>query len=422
MSVSAERLTSASLLLRVDGGAFASRLLGGCSSPGVRARVLGTVRWQGELDTVLGHCSRRPLDRLDSEVRVVMRLGLFEALHLGVPPPVATDAAAHLVRRLGKGSAAAMVNAVLRRAVREAGSILAGAPSHVRLSHPQWLAERWVSHFGSAAALTAMQAGQLPAPLWAWFLGPDARARLEGQGVALTPHPWCPDCFAAPEAAGALAAAVGAGEAYAQDPSSQLVARVVAGMAPASGRLAELCAAPGGKTALMARLGSWRRVAAVELQPRRARLLGKLVARHAPAVRVVIGDGAAPPLAPAGWDAVLLDAPCSGTGTLRRHPELRWRLSEGVLAQLAAEQARLLGGAAGLVAPGGVLVYATCSVEPEENEALLVEPPRGFRLEDPRPVLPKGTPVRRTSAWGVRLLPGEDHDGFTIHALRRVAG
>ncbi len=421
VSASAERTTAASLLLRVEGGAFASRLLAGSSSPGVRARVLGTVRWQGELDTVLAELSRRPIGRLDAEVRVALRLGLFEALHLGVPPPVATDAAAHLVRRLGKGSAAAMVNAVLRRAVREAEAILAKAPLEARLSHPRWLADRWMRAFGGAGATAAMEADQQPAPLWAWFFDPSTPDRLERGGLELVPHPWCPGCFTAGDPA-SLAHAVSSGEAYAQDPSSQLVARVTAALAPTGARLAELCAAPGGKTALLARLGARRLAAAVELQPRRVRLLRDLVRRQAPSVRVVAGDAGEPPLTPRSWDVVLLDAPCSGTGTLRRHPELRWRLSEQVLVELAAEQARLLAGAAGLVAPGGVLVYATCSVEPEENEALLASSPAGFRPEDPWSVLPQGTPARRTSAWGVRLLPGEDHDGFTIHALRRVKG
>jgi len=420
VSVSADRATAVRLLIRVEGGAFASRLLASAPRPGVRARVLAVLRWLRRLDEALRRHLRRPMDRLDPEVRAVLRLGLAETSILGAPAPVAVDSAVRLVRRLGKGSAAGMVNAVLRRAVESWHALEAGAPPDVLLSHPNWLWERWRRNFGEAGARGAMAANQEPAPVWVWWLDREAPLELERHGILLEAHPWCPGAWGAPGADAALAAEAAAGRAYVQDPSSQLVAHLAAAIgAEGGGRLADLCAAPGGKTALAGRLGRWGEIVAMDIAPAKLPPMRTLLARAGVRAVVLAGDAARPALPSGRWELVLLDAPCSGTGTLRRHPELRWRLEETDIGRRAALQARLFRTACDLVAPGGVLLYTTCSVEPEENEAILAETPAGFEALDPTPYLPAGVPAQPTSAGGLRLLPGPSWDGFTFHALQR---
>jgi 16S rRNA (cytosine967-C5)-methyltransferase len=145
------------------------------------------------------------------------------------------------------------------------------------------------------------------------------------------------------------------------------------------------------------------------------------VLQEGPGCWLVAADATRPPLRGSTFDLVLLDAPCTGTGTLRRHPELRWRLNPASIVEMAEIQTRLLGGARSVVAPGGVLLYATCSVEPEENEVHLASLPAGFETIDLEKVLPEGVPWLATDVGGVRILPHADGDGFTMHALRRVA-
>jgi 16S rRNA (cytosine967-C5)-methyltransferase len=413
-SASDDRRRAAGLLIRVEGGAFASRLLDSEASPGVRARVLGVLRWQRALDHRLAPFLKRPLPRLDPEVRTVLRLGCFEGVLLGVPGPVATDAMVGLVRDLRKGSATGMVNAVLRRAL--AAKAPDEPPPDLRWSHPGWLWRRWSAAFGARAAEQAMAAAQTPAPPWVWFADERARAAVEGAGAALRSHPWCPGAWTADERLPVLMAEVSGGGAVVQDPSSQLVARVAADLSGGRGDAVDLCAAPGGKTALIRRRGSWSRLVAADLNLARAARLG----RRLGGTGVVVADATRPPLAPVAWDLVLLDAPCSGTGTLRRHPELKWRLTAQEIVAAADRQRPMIGAALELVRPRGLLVYATCSVEAEENEAHFEPAPAGFRPVDLGGVLPAGLSWSETSAGGARILPHEHGDGFTLHALRRA--
>jgi 16S rRNA (cytosine967-C5)-methyltransferase len=420
-SASADRSAAARILLRVESGAFASRLLASSATPGVRARVLGVLRWQRALDLVLAPDLRRPLARLDPEVRAVLRLGLFEASQLEVPRAVATDAAVHLVRQLGKSSASGLVNAVLRRAAAGWSERLAAAGPDGRLSHPAWLFNRWQRRFGAATSERIMATNQVPARPWVWFLDGAEHTRLEAAGVALEPHPWCPEAWTAQDRAKPLMAAAENGAAYVQDPASQLVARVALELAPdGDRRLLDVCAAPGGKIALMMRHRQWSVAAAMDILPQRGRMVRDLVGRLGASCSVLIADACSPPVAERSWDLVVLDAPCSGTGTLRRHPDLRWRLTADSIRERAGLQRRLLAAVSDLVAAGGILLYATCSLEAEENERLLRETPPGLSLVDLGQVLPSGLPMVATAAGGVCILPGPDNDGFTIHALRRA--
>ncbi len=406
--------------MRVEEGAFSSRLLaGGGVAPAARVRVLETLRWLRALDAILNLRCRRDLARLDPEVRASMRIGLVEMVRLGLPPALATDGAVRLTRRLGKTSASGMVNAVLRKAAMDWRQTLAKSTIDVQLSHPWWLYSRWVDNFGEEAAEKCMLASQERATTWAWFFDALGTDELRQEGVVLEAHPWCPDAWSAPDDAPRLVEAVIGGYAYAQDPSSQLVAHVAAALADDGNRMLDLCAAPGGKSALMLHLARWSRFAAADLQPTRARLMRTTLERAGDCA-VIAADARRPPFVAGGWDLVLLDAPCTGTGTFRRHPELKWRLRRQSVVELSAKQRQLLLSGLELVAPGGVLLYATCSVEPEENEGVVGDLPNGFEREDFGSLLPDGVPWIPTSATGARILPNPDGDGFTMHAIRRT--
>ena len=404
--------------MRVEGGAFSSRLLASGGSPAVRVRVLETLRCLAALDTALQPHCRRDLHSLDPEVRTVLRLGLVEVMRLDVPPALATDGAVRLIRKMGRTSAAGMVNAVLRRAASQWRQTLESSSASVRLSHPEWLAQRWVENFGAEAAEAAMESAQHPAKTWVWFFDEEKRIRLESDGVSLQEHPWCPGAWAAPTQAPRLVEVVASGGAYAQDPSSQLVAHTACGLARKNARVVDLCAAPGGKAALMLRRGGWAHFAAADLLLKRARLIKPTFGRVGGGA-VVVADAAQPPFSESSWDLVVLDAPCTGTGTFCRHPELKWRLRPESVSELAAIQRRLFAAALKLVAPGGSVMYSTCSVEPEENEGIVGDLPSGFEVHDLSNDISGDVPGLRTVAGGIRILPNADGDGFTMHAVRR---
>jgi len=351
---------------------------------------------------------------------VALRLGLVETAVLGSPAAVAVDGAVHLVRRLGKGSASGLVNAVLRRAVDAWNRLEENAPPDVLWSHPGWMYRRWCTAFGEDAAREIVRANQRPASVWVWWV----RDAEDGGGAApslhvVEPHPWCPGAWRAPGDDALMAAEAAAGRAYVQDPASQLVAHLAVALA-GKGSLLDLCAAPGGKAVLAARLGGWSEVIACDLSARRLALVRRLARLAGVEVDGVVADATRPAIRQGRAGLVALDAPCSGTGTLRRHPELRWRLDPGAIPERAGVQRRMIGAALGAVAPGGVLLYTTCSLEPEENEEHFEEVPPGFEIVDLVPFLPPGVPVVGTPAGGLRLYPADHWDGFGLHALRRV--
>ena len=420
MRLSADRLTAARMLMRVEDGAFSSRLLSGGGDPSVRVRVLEVLRSIRALDAVLQPHCRRKLHALDPEVRTAMRIGLAETVCLDLPPQLATDGAVRLVRRLGRSSASSMVNAVLRKACADWREVLRNSPVDVRLSHPGWLWRHWVEAFGDEAAEAAMASAQKPAVTWVWFLDEEGRKILSREGVELVPHAWCPDTWTAPEDIRSLIGMVRSGAAYAQDPSSQIVAHIAVSLPLAERNFLDLCAAPGGKTALMLHLGDWEWSAAMDLRLNRARLMRQVVVRTGDSA-IVAADATSPPFSHGRWNLVLLDAPCTGTGTFRRHPELKWRLAQDSIAELMELQHKMLAAGLDLLALGGVLLFSTCSVESEENEGVVAELPDGFEIESLDANVPAGVPWIPTSAGGIRILPNPDGDGFTMHAIRRTA-
>lgn len=393
--------------------AHAARLLGD-ATPYLRELVLGVLRWQLALDHLLAPHLRQPAETLDPEVRAALRAGLYEALRMHTPPPVAVAEAVRVVGSLVP-AAAGLVNAVLRRAVAAGWPSDEAAPLWLRYSHPRWLVERWASWLPVDRLVTMLEANQQPAPLYL-LAAVSFLHELAGLGCEVAPHPYVPGVLQVLRNAAAVAAWLQRGRGYAMDPHAVAVARF---LPEEDGAVADWAAAPGGKSLVV---GSER-----PTTPRLAldRHLGRLLlmrdtlrdllGERAP--HLVAGDGATSPLRPGSLGAVLLDAPCSGTGTLRRHPEIRWRLSPGDLEGLAAQQRQLVAAAAMALRPGGSLLYATCSLEPEENYEVVRHAP----LE----IVPIPTervrqlPSHPLPGGGVVILPGPWGDGFTVHLLRR---
>lgn len=357
----------------------------------------GTERWRAALDHLIVLYAKRPIARLDGDVVVILRLSLYQLLHLTrVPASAVVNDAVTMTRRAGFASAAGLVNAVLRRASRERNK--AGLPSRptadtdrrpaqdvdresalaylsVTLSHPRWLAERWLDRLGFARAEAWMQFNNQPAPL-TLRANPLRTTRVALQqaltvddvevGAPAEPTRYAPDGLIVRR--GSAHEAVAKGTCVVQDEASQLVA-LLAGAAP--GPLAlDTCASPGGKaTAIAACLAAGERLVACDVRSRRVALLQQTVrATGSVNVWLVQADLSAPLPFAAAFSTVVVDVPCSGLGTLRRDPDIRWRRTEGDLAALAGAQRRMLAHAAAVVRSGGRLVYATCSSEPEENE------------------------------------------------------
>jgi 16S rRNA (cytosine967-C5)-methyltransferase len=351
----------------------------------------GTLRWQGAFDVAIAAFTKRPVAKLDPEVLDVLRMTAFQLLHLDrVPAAAAVNDAVNLVSKAGKKSASGLVNAVLRRISRERAALplparpadpasdRAGAVDYLSgaLSHPAWLVRRWLDRHGFEAAET-----------WALFDNKGAAltlrantlrttrdalaAALAGHGVDTAPARFAPHGLVVTQGNPLLTPLAASGDFIVQDESSQLVA-LVAGAAPGE-RILDACASPGGKTTAMAAAMADRGlIIATDVRGRRVDLLSRTVeASGSTCVRVVQADATGVlPFAPT-FDCVLLDAPCSGLGTLRRDPEIRWRRSEDSLPGLAQTQLAMLARAADVVRPGGRLIYSTCSSEPEENEQVV---------------------------------------------------
>ena len=334
--------------------------------------VLGTLRRRGWLDHALCALSSRPIDRLTPGVLDALRLGAYQLLYLRVAEHAAVSESVELARAAEPRSAG-FANAVLRRLQRE-GPPPAPDPAADPLgwltsagSLPRWLAERWCTQLGPEGAI-ARARSLLDAPPTYFRVNPrvsDASARLAAAGVEAR-ETAIPGALERVE--GRLGPLAAAGLLYVQDAGSQMVAHLAA----RAGVVLDACAAPGGKALLMADLGgAGTRVIAAEASRRRLATLARLRSRWgATNVSVLAADALRPPFE-AAFDSVLLDAPCSGLGTLARNPDVRWRLAPADVDRHAVRQRALLESVAALVRPGGRLVYATCSIEPEETEGVL---------------------------------------------------
>lgn len=349
----------------------------------------GTLRWQASFDAVIEAFTGRAPSRLDPEVLDILRLTMFQLLHLDrIPASAAVNDGVQLARKAGKKSASGLVNAVLRRVSRErthlplparpaAESDVDAARAYLSttLSHPRWLIERWLDRFGFEAAEAWATFDNAPARLtlravrWR-TTREELAATLAAHGVETEPARFAPDGLVVRSGNPLLTPIAHDGSFLVQDEASQLVG-LFAGAQPGE-RVLDACAAPGGKTTQLAADAPEGLVVASDVRGRRVDLLLDTIrATGAANVRVVRADasGGLPFAAP--FDLVLLDAPCSGLGTLRRDPDIRWRRSAEDFPALADAQFAMLNEAARVLKPGGRLVYSTCSSEPEEDEQVV---------------------------------------------------
>ena len=382
MKLASARQAAFGALLTVERGAWSAEALAAKSAhldsrdAGLASDIVfGTLRRRGELDAAIGQYAKRDTGKMDAEVRIALEMALYQMRFLDrVPAHAAVNDAVELVRRAGKSSAAAFVNAVLRRAIREPVSV----PE--TLSTPAWLLERWTAQFGTETAQAIAHASLCPPERYI-RVGHDNRVGNTAPPEGAEPT-GVPGCFR-------LSTGDAGGFRF-QDIGSQAVVPLL-DLQPGQTFL-DLCAAPGNKTAQA--LETPLRAIACDLHLSRARLLTPL------GIPVVTLDATRPLPFARRFDRILVDAPCSGTGTLARNPEIKWRLKPADIADLQSRQIAILRNALGCLAPGGRLVYSTCSLEREENQDV---------------VAVSGAEVLQT----MQRLPGRDlGDGFFASVLR----
>jgi 16S rRNA (cytosine967-C5)-methyltransferase len=332
--------------------------------------VMGVLRWRSVLDETIARLSFTPFRKLDLEVLTALRMGIYQKQFLSkIPAHASVNETVELVKQAKKVSAAGLVNAVMRKIKSAAydahASQLSSADSLAStLAHPKWLVQRWEEFFGYDVAHKICEYDQRVPATALRLSSPEDEGTLLGQGVQL-----------APGALMAVARSVIAGDVTAtqlfregkiaiQDEGSQLVAALIG----PGRRILDCCAAPGGKTSAIATRLPDAHIVATELHPHRATLLRRLAPQQN--VEVVTADALTLPYGP-DFDRVLADVPCSGTGTLARNPEIKWKLKREDLADLQSRQIAILSAAMRHVSPGGRLVYSTCSLEPEENEHVI---------------------------------------------------
>jgi 16S rRNA (cytosine967-C5)-methyltransferase len=362
------------------------------------ALVMGVLRWQIALDARLRPLLQRPGQRLAEPVAIALRMGAFQLLHMDrIPAHAALSESVELARAAGHPHAAGMVNAVLRKIA----SAPKAPPAPIfertaafadRLAHPLWLVERWVDRYGRDAALAICEADQTePAP-----------------GTLFTADPTLPQI----------------------DAGSRLVAEIAAAALPQSAtRIWDTCAAPGGKTLILSARLPTTEILATDASARRLTHMQARLRRYpyASTIKTAVADATALPEPEGLFDLILCDVPCSGTGTLGRNPEIRLRLQPEEFARQATRQRAILAAALTRLAPGGRLVYSTCSLEPEENEHVIDAVAQDFRRLDIASLLPQipGIASLRPEAiqsGALRTLPGLDPcDGFYAVVLERPA-
>lgn len=339
------------ILLRVLDGAHASDLLRASAELDARdARlaseiVFGCLRVQAQLDFLIARSSGRSVQRLDPEVLTALRMGVYQLRYLDrIPSHAAVTESVELVRRARKASAAGLVNAVLRKIDR---APVEWPDQDTALSQPRWLLESWTRQFGAESARRIARAFLVPPETWVRV---PAGSVVEGVKLEPTGPPGCYRLISGDPA-----------HLRIQDIGSQSIVPLL-DLEPGASFL-DLCAAPGNKT--MQALEHGVRAVACDISPLRLAALKGLPCD------LVIADASEPLPFNRRFDRILLDAPCSGTGTLGRNPEIKWRLQPGALPRYRDRQVKMLRRALDALAPGGRLVYSTCSLEREENEEVL---------------------------------------------------
>lgn len=402
----------------------------------LRELVFGTLRWLRRIDQVISDASDRSFEAIERPLHAPLRIAVYQLLFLDrVPAHAAVHEAVEQAHCLMHRGAASFVNAVLRRIartprledwpVRESDPVRRLAIEH---SHPDLLVERWLESYGEQQTREMMQANNRPKAMQLLAFrhrgGRELLAEsLIDEGIEVEPSALSAVGVTVRHGNPLSTSAFRRGEFYVQDEVSQIAALLPP---PRAGeRILDAAAAPGGKS-----------FAAIAHEPEARPLLADVSAARTFQLRdnlrrlgldlpLMVADAGAPPMSDGAalFDRVVLDLPCSGTGTLRKNPELKWRISGREIGRLARRGRRMLAGAAPLVRPGGLLVAITCSVESEENEAVIER----FLELDPRfapfdlaskiePPLDRW--VHGPGFW--RILPGGDHDGFTVHVLERL--
>jgi 16S rRNA (cytosine967-C5)-methyltransferase len=454
MAISPARKIAYDVLKRVEGeGAYASDLLhadlGARVKPADAALAteltLGVLRQRLLLDFLLELHLEKTVERLDLPVAIALRLGAYQLRFLQrIPASAAVNESVELVKKARKTSAASLVNAVLRR-VAEQSKIPAeklvspDIPGAERLailhSHPAWMVERWLARFGETRTIALLGADNRTPGLSCALSDPAQRQEvfraLEQAALHVEAGTLLRDAFSVSGGSASRTAEFRAGRISIQDEASQAIPLLL-GVRPGD-RVLDLCAAPGGKTQPLARAAGNRGVVfAADRYGHRLRAMAAQLDRLGLSnVRLVQLDATQDLPFGTRFDRILLDAPCSGTGTLARHPEIRWRLRPEQFAELHALQVRMLRVALAHLAPGGRLVYSTCSIEPGENEEVIAEilreasgvsrVPCGEMIETLAPDLAAGVAGSALidDAGQFQTLPGRQQtDGFFAAALR----
>jgi 16S rRNA (cytosine967-C5)-methyltransferase len=468
MPISRARTIAFDVLLRVaKQDAYADEALRAELASSVKAEdaglatelVLGVLRWQRLLDFMIDRQLKKPASTADIEVRIALRLGAYQLLFLDrIPARAAVHESVELVKRARKRSAASLVNAVLRKFAAGARPERMFVLSWARLartvapllpddmppaeregilaSHPTWLVERWLQTFGEGRTRAILAdnnrvpavSGRVPDTKHS----EDAARSLQNAGCRILPGRLLRDAWVIEGGNAGASEAVRHGWVALQDEASQAVAGLVA--ADPGNSVLDLCAAPGGKTLILSRaVGPQGHVIAADLHEHRVRALReRMNLADVRNVETMVLDGTLPLPFEQPFDRILVDVPCSGTGTLARHPEIRWKLRPEDLADLHARQTLLLRNALPHLAPAGRLVYSTCSLEPEENE-LVVREVLGefgdqFQIADRRGVLKnilqESVPMESVVAadgFFRTLPPQHGTDGFFAAVIERRA-
>lgn len=400
--------------------------------------VSGTLRNLATLDATLEDLSGVSLDRIDSPLLGPLRIGLYQILHLDrIPPSAAVNESVKLARSASGPRGAGFVNAVLRKAVGGRDRLRAmsdwgldAAGLALQFSVPEWLVVRWLDRWGRDETHELLQSMSRSSPVSLWVnpaLGTaEELARdLREEGIETQESEWMPHCLRVVKGNPATSRSFRQGKGYLQDEGSQAIALLL----PVGPGLTVLdaCAAPGGKSFILAsRTGAGGKVIAVDRAVSRLRrLLHNRARLRIDNVFPLAADMERRPPFSSTFEAVLLDAPCTGTGVMGRHPEIRWRLDPGDLTSLVARQRKLLEGATMVVAPGGVLLYSVCSLEPEEGKEQIdwfVDSHPGFETVSLLPFVPILASDAVTEEGSVCFLPHRHGtDGFFAALLRRKA-
>lgn len=390
--------------------------------------VLGVLRKKLWLDQIIEHFANRIFGKLDLSVQLALELGLYQLNFLTrIPASAAVNESVNLVRATREKSAASFVNAVLRRATREPGyDPTSGVPDRVaklsiETSHPAWLIERWNRAFCiDKASEFARANNEMPPNAFRFTAGTQRDQdmnELRKSGAELIASRISPDAWRVKGRTAILRALIDRGAIYMQDEASQLLAYALD--AQPGNRVLDVTAAPGSKATHIATLAPEAMVIAGDIHSHRAETVQRLAAQQRARIHVILHDAArALPFPNESFDRVLLDAPCSGTGTLRRNPEIRYRLKEEDIIKLSQQQQTMISNSASVVRPGGRLIYSTCSVEPEENEQV-VDAFIASHSEFAKVTL-KAPQELITDDGYVRTWPQRDGcDGFFIACLER---